>query len=72
MLYHRFKLDQTVVPSMPSVPSGRYTILRLLPLLYSQPRYLVRSSADGHERAVMEVEIRLPDYTTDYLARTAA
>ncbi len=57
---------------MLSVPSGRYTILRLLPLLYGQPRYLVRSAADGHERAVIEAEIMLPDHTTDYLARTAA
>ncbi len=72
MPYHRFKLDQAVIPSLPSVPAGRYTILRLLPLLYGQPRYLVKSMDDGHERAVMEVEIKLADRTADYLARTAA
>jgi hypothetical protein len=61
MAYHRFKIDQTVVSSTPSLPSGRYTILRLLPFVRDEPHYRVRSAYDGHERAVLEGEIRLAD-----------
>jgi hypothetical protein len=60
MRYHRFKLDQTVVPSMASLPADRYTILRLLPLVHGEPHYRVTGKNDGRERAVLESEIRLP------------
>ena len=36
-----------------------FVILRLLPLVGGEPRYRVRSVADGHERAVLERQIRL-------------
>jgi hypothetical protein len=60
MRYHRFKIDQIVVPSMSSLPPGRYIILRLLPLVHGEPHYRVLSKDDGRERAVLEREIRLP------------
>jgi hypothetical protein len=69
MRYHRFKIDQTVVPSAPSLPAGRYTILRLLPLVHGEPHYRVMSKDDGRERAVLEGEIRLPERSDDRLAR---
>jgi hypothetical protein len=47
MLYHRFKIDQTVVPSTPTIPSGRYTVLRLVPIEDAGPRYRIRRIADG-------------------------
>jgi hypothetical protein len=65
MRYHRFKIDQTVVPSMSSLPFGRYTILRLLPLVHGEPHYRVLSRDDGRERAVLEREIRLPGLYDD-------
>jgi hypothetical protein len=61
MPYHRFKVDQTVVPSTPSLPTGRYTIVRLLPLVSGEPRYRVRGTGDALERAVLQSEIKLPD-----------
>jgi hypothetical protein len=61
MLYHRFKIDQTVVPSTPTVPSGRYTVLRLVPIEDVGPRYRIRRIADGFESLVLEGQIRLPD-----------
>ena len=67
MRYHGFKIDQTVVPSTPSLPPGRYTILRLLPLVHGEPHYRVMGKDDGRERAVLEVEIRLPGPLDDRL-----
>jgi hypothetical protein len=61
MPYHRFKIDQTVVPSTPTVTSGRYTILQLVPIGDAGPRYRIRRIADGFECLVLEGEIRLPD-----------
>ena len=61
MPYHRFKVDQTVVPSAPTLPFGRYTILRLLPLVNGEPRYRVKGAREAFERAVVQSEIRLPD-----------
>jgi hypothetical protein len=69
MPYHRFKIDQTVVPSTPNLPAGRYTIVRLLPLIYGEPHYRVMSKDGQHERAVLEGEIRLPELSDDRLAR---
>jgi hypothetical protein len=69
MRYHRFKIDQTVVPSTSSLPAGRYTILRLLPPVHDEPHYRVISKDDGCERAVLEGEIRLPDLHAERLGR---
>jgi hypothetical protein len=68
MRYHRFKIDQTVVPLTPSLPAGRYTIVRLLPLVHGEPHYRVKGKDDGHERAVLEREIRPLDPHADRLA----
>jgi hypothetical protein len=43
------------------VPLGPYVIVRLLPLVAGEPHYRVRSSADGHERALLESQIRRPE-----------
>ena len=62
MPYHRYKVGQTVVA--PSgvrdalIPSGPYVIVRLLPLVGPEPQYRVKSTVDGHERAVLEGQIR--------------
>ena len=65
MPYHRFKIGQTVVVpwSGPegATPLGPYVIERLLPLVGGEPHYRVRSSVDGHERALLESQIRLPE-----------
>jgi hypothetical protein len=63
MPYHRYKVGQTVVA--PSgvrdalIPFGPYVIVRLLPLVDREPHYRVRSTVDGHERALLEGQIRL-------------
>jgi hypothetical protein len=63
MPYHRYKVGQTVVA--PSgvrdalIPSGPYVIVRLLPLVGQEPHYRVKSTVDGHERALLEGQIRL-------------
>lgn len=41
------------------IPSGPYVIIRLLPLVGREPHYRVRSAVDGHERALLEGQIRL-------------
>ena len=62
MPYHRFKVGQTVVA--PSgvrdalIPRGPYVIVRLLPPIDDKPHYRVKSAADGHERALLEPQIR--------------
>ena len=59
---HRFKVGQTVVA--PSgvrdalIPRGPYVIVRLLPPIDDEPHYRVKSVADGHERALLESQIR--------------
>jgi hypothetical protein len=50
---------------MHSLPADRYTILRLLPLVHGEPHYRVMGKHDGHERAVLEREIRLPGLYDD-------
>jgi hypothetical protein len=63
MPYHRFKVGQTVVAPSGGrdalLPSGPYVIVRLLPLVGREPHYRVRSTVDGHERALLEDQIRL-------------
>jgi hypothetical protein len=62
---HRFRVGQTVVVpwSGPqgALPLGPYVIVRLLPLVAGEPHYRVRSSIDGHERALLESQIRLQE-----------
>ena len=63
MPYHRYKVGQTVVAPSGGrdalLPSGPYVIVRLLPLVDREPHYRVRSTVDGHERALLEGQIRL-------------
>jgi hypothetical protein len=66
MLAHRFRVGQTVVvPSSGrpkgAIPPGPYIIVRLLPVEGGEPYYRVRSSVDGHERALLENQIKLPE-----------
>jgi hypothetical protein len=59
---HRFRVGQTVVVSWSGpqvgVPPGPYVIVRLLPVEDGEPHYRVRSSVDGHERALLESQIK--------------
>jgi hypothetical protein len=61
---HRFRVGQTVVvPSSGpegAIPPGPYVIVRLRPVEDGEPHYRVRSTVDGHERALLESQIRLP------------
>jgi hypothetical protein len=63
MPVHRFRVGQTVVVpwSGPegALPLGPYVIVRLLPLEDGEPHYRVRSSGDGHERALVESQIKV-------------
>jgi hypothetical protein len=65
MPYHRFKVGQTVVAPYGGpdalIPRGPLVIVRLLPFVDGQPQYRVRSEADGHDRVVLERQIRRPD-----------
>ena len=62
---HRFWAGQTVVAPFEGlhgvIPRGPYLIVRRLPLINGEPRYRVRSVVDGHERALLECQIRLLD-----------
>jgi hypothetical protein len=61
MTYHKFKVGQTVnlIPNRLDrhLPSGAYTVLRLLPIEGLDIRYRVRNSRDGHERVVLEGQL---------------
>ena len=63
MPYHRYKVGQTVVAPSGGrdalIPSGPFVIVRLLPLVDREPHYRVRSTVDGHERALLQGQIRL-------------
>jgi hypothetical protein len=62
MPYHRFQVGQTVVA--PSgvrdalIPPGPYVVVRLMPVEDGEPHYRVKSAADGHERALLEGQMR--------------
>lgn len=57
MMQHRFKVGQTVVAHAPGIPVGPYVIIRLLPLVGSDPHYQGKSDA-GTVRALPESQIR--------------
>ena len=63
MPYHRFKVGQTVVAPFGGpdalIPHGPLVVVRLLPLVDSEPQYRVRSEADGLDRVVLERQIKL-------------
>ena len=65
MAYHKFKVGQTVniIPNRldRQLPSGAYTILRLLPIEGLDIRYRVRNARDGHERVVFEGQLSAPE-----------
>ena len=61
MVYHRYKMGQRVMAASGRdalLPSGPYVIVRLMPLVGQEPHYRVRSTIDGHERALLERQIR--------------
>ena len=68
MSAHQFRVGQTVVVpwSGPqgAIPLGPYVIVRLLPAEDGEPHYRVRSSVDGHERALLESQIRRQEETS--------
>jgi hypothetical protein len=61
MTYHKYKVGQTVnlIPNRLDrhLPSGAYTVLRLLPIEGLDIRYRVKSARDGHERVVLEGQL---------------
>jgi hypothetical protein len=65
MTYHKFKVGQTVnlIPNRLDrhLPSGAYTIVRLLPIEGLDIRYRVRNTHDGHERVVFEGQLSAPE-----------
>jgi hypothetical protein len=62
MAQHKFKIGQTVhlLSSRLErhVPTGAYTIQRLLPIEGHTVLYRVKHSSDGHERVVNEAQLR--------------
>jgi hypothetical protein len=61
MTYHKFKVGQAVnvIPNRLDrhLPSGAYTVERLLPIEGLDIRYRVRNTRDGHERVVTEGQL---------------
>lgn len=61
MMYHKYKVGQTVniIPNRldRQMPSGAYTVQRLLPIEGVDIRYRVRNTQDGHERVVLEGQL---------------
>jgi hypothetical protein len=62
---HRVRVGRAVIVpwSGPQggIPLGPYVIGRLLPVEDGEPDYRVRSSIDGHERALLESQIKRPE-----------
>jgi hypothetical protein len=57
MAGHRFKVGQTVIAHASGIPIGPYVIVRLLPLVGTDPHYHGRSDAKV-VRALLESQIR--------------
>ena len=59
---HRFEVGQKVMAPGAGphalIPRGPYVVVRLLPIQDGDPGYRVRSEVDGHERALIESQIR--------------
>jgi hypothetical protein len=60
---YRFKLGQTIIVPWSGhptrgMPSGRYIVVRLLPLAGGEPQYRARSATDGREWALVESQMR--------------
>ena len=55
---HRYALGDLVVGRSLAVPPGPYRIVRLLPSVDGEPHYHGRSTVDGHQRALMEGQIK--------------
>jgi hypothetical protein len=66
--YHHFKVGQIVVAPLGGphalIPRGPHVIVRLLPLVGREPRYRIRSDADGLVRVVLESQIRRSEEIT--------
>jgi hypothetical protein len=65
MTEHKFKIGQLVYfhprkgPGMPLfVPEGAYKVLKRLPAVNGQFKYVIRSTNVSHERVVRESELR--------------
>jgi len=62
MTRHKFTIGQTVDfrpgPYEKNANRGRYTIRRLLPSETHDLQYRVQNVADGHERVVLESQLR--------------
>lgn len=62
---HKFKLGQVVLAEsrlFGALPTGRYTVLRLLPPTGLSNQYRVKCLKNGHERVVQENEIFRSDH----------
>jgi hypothetical protein len=61
MSSHRFKVGQFVdfAPGRVGLPasSGKYTIVKLLPLQDGQPQYRIKSTAETFERMASEGQL---------------
>jgi hypothetical protein len=60
---HRFEVGQTIVVPWSGragggIPSGMYVVVRLMPSVGGEPRYRAKSTADGHEWALQESQMR--------------
>jgi hypothetical protein len=62
MAHHKFKVGQTVnlIANRLErhVPSGTYTVQRLLPIEGRDLYYRIKHAGDGHERVVNEAQLR--------------
>lgn len=58
---HKFKVGQSVVllrnREAHLKPLGTFEIVRIMPTEHGNRQYRIRSTADGHERVVMEDEL---------------
>jgi hypothetical protein len=59
MLFHKFRVNQTVELVAPDVKleTRRFAIVRPLPTEHGVLQYRIKSLTDGHERVVTESEL---------------